>query len=681
MLQEIILLLVLAQIFEKGSVSAENPRADLFNLAAFKNVPANVRLSVNQILNSPFGSLRSGSVSDDHDCEKITSVPRHLTFITRHRFYTKYTHAYNIPIISSNQVSNKALTRACHIVRFLFADRRDVRQSLYRNFGRFGVIGLREHTTTIPEFSHLPSWYNQRARGLGGVLGRPISTGGEENLLCLRQDRYYGDDIFFHEAAHNVAEVALRGNGIPGMYSRIVRAYNNAKRRGLYRNTYSMTDSREYFAEGMQSFFNNHPDARPPNGIHNHVNTRAELREYDPTLYRIIKEAYPCMNTYYTCTNNQRNMRSNCDGSTRGKTTPTKKGTTKKTLPTECVTTWETVSNVNQNCYDRNIYCTSWARQGYCRSSWAYMKSNCCKSCNGGAQAAGTCRDQSSYCPFWASRGECNRNPRYMKVSCKKSCKVCSEKKKVVKCRTVTPPSPSTTVMTPPLPTTQELVTPPLPGTTTNAPNTPPLPGTTEAPNTPPLPGTTKAPNTPPLPGTTEKPNTPPVPTDIGPPPVPKKCETPVAAGIENKRVPDGAMTASSSVNKWHGPHQARLNLKSSRKGVGAWCAGIQDKNQFLQVDLGIMKTVKKLDVQGRDSPYAKYVTKFNIEYSEDNISWVPYVDDLDFSKAKVFAGNTDTKSVKSIEFDYPFIARYIRIKPQEWKNLICMRIEVYYCS
>lgn len=69
----------------------------------------------------------------------------HILFLSfRHRFYTKYTHAYNIPIISSNRVSDKALTRACHIVRFLFADRRDVRQSLYRNFGRFGVIGLRE---------------------------------------------------------------------------------------------------------------------------------------------------------------------------------------------------------------------------------------------------------------------------------------------------------------------------------------------------------------------------------------------------------------------------------------------------------------------------------------------------------------------------------------------------------
>ena len=51
----------------------------------------------------------------------------------------------------------------------------------------------------------MPDWWNRRARGLGGTLRIPVSCGGEENLLCLRNDRYYGDDIFFHETAHAVA--------------------------------------------------------------------------------------------------------------------------------------------------------------------------------------------------------------------------------------------------------------------------------------------------------------------------------------------------------------------------------------------------------------------------------------------------------------------------------------------
>ncbi|MCH8215687.1 MAG: hypothetical protein IH892_02820 [Planctomycetes bacterium] len=37
----------------------------------------------------------------------------------------------------------------------------------------------------------------------------------------------------------------------------------------------------EYFAEGVQSWFNNN---RPPDHDHNYVDTRKELKEYDPEL-------------------------------------------------------------------------------------------------------------------------------------------------------------------------------------------------------------------------------------------------------------------------------------------------------------------------------------------------------------------------------------------------------------
>lgn len=305
------------------------PRADQFNLDTYEkyeHVPNNIRLQVQ--LSNTASRLRPGHAKDTHSCDVISSVPNDLTFITRYNYYRKYTEAYGIPVVSSSRVSDAALKRACYIARFLFADRRDVRESMYKHFGRFGVIGVNEQTTTIPEFSHMPKWWDTRARGLGGVLGRPISTGGEENLLCLSKDRYRGDDIFFHEASHGVAEVAIRGGGIPGFYDRLLTQFNYVKRIGLWQNTYAMTDSREYFAEGMQSFFNCHIEADPPNGIHNRINTHQELKAYDPGLYNLIKEAYPCMNKYHTCTLNPPDMRMNCDGSKPASTQATSSKTT-----------------------------------------------------------------------------------------------------------------------------------------------------------------------------------------------------------------------------------------------------------------------------------------------------------------------------------------------------------------
>lgn len=52
----------------------------------------------------------------------------------------------------------------------------------------------------------------------------------------------------------------------------------------------------EYLAEGAQSFFDCNAQSDPPNGIYNHVNTRTELKSYDPVLYEFLKEIFPCQN-------------------------------------------------------------------------------------------------------------------------------------------------------------------------------------------------------------------------------------------------------------------------------------------------------------------------------------------------------------------------------------------------
>ena len=38
-------------------------------------------------------------------------------------------------------VADEALKRACYVVRFLFADRKDIRDNMYKYFGRVAVIG------------------------------------------------------------------------------------------------------------------------------------------------------------------------------------------------------------------------------------------------------------------------------------------------------------------------------------------------------------------------------------------------------------------------------------------------------------------------------------------------------------------------------------------------------------
>lgn len=51
-------------------------------------------------------------------------------------------------------------------------------------------------------------------------------------------------------------------------------------------------------AEGVQSFFNVNDYSATPNGIHGPISTRDKLRTYDPALYQLIEEVWPCHNTY-----------------------------------------------------------------------------------------------------------------------------------------------------------------------------------------------------------------------------------------------------------------------------------------------------------------------------------------------------------------------------------------------
>ena len=185
----------------------------------------------------------------------------------------------------------------------------------------------RELTTHIPEHRFLdPNFWNERARGLGGTLHLPLTTGAEENVLCLPSDRYKDQDILLHEFAHGVNLVSAESVD-RGFKARMQNAYSSALRRGLWARTYAATNPVEYFAIGTQAFFDQGPvpsygqcrtDSNlcpsspgdqfnfehlkgsngPPggNGVHNNINTRAELRTYDPTLYQILSEVFPCGN-------------------------------------------------------------------------------------------------------------------------------------------------------------------------------------------------------------------------------------------------------------------------------------------------------------------------------------------------------------------------------------------------
>lgn len=205
--------------------------------------------------------------------------------------YKKYLNAEGIPIISSSNVTNAGLYAAAKTINMMLVGRQDIRTMMIKKGAYFAVIGRTEKTTSLPEYYFLDSTWDQRARGFGATLSLPLTSAGEENLLKDNTDVYRGDDIAIHEFSHSIHVLALDFID-PTFSSRLQSIYNSAMSKGLWENTYAATDYKEYWAEGVQDWFNANLEAIPTNGIHNSVNTKSELKTYDPDLYNLIASVF-----------------------------------------------------------------------------------------------------------------------------------------------------------------------------------------------------------------------------------------------------------------------------------------------------------------------------------------------------------------------------------------------------
>ena len=248
------------------------------------------------------GCKKSGDDSNPVTPSEITTPPSSLGLSA---FYKKYLNADGIPVISSENVSDEALRRARDIVKDMVRLIGDAKTRMIANHIRVGVIGVNERPTQMPEYSDLytafpgTDWDN-RARAYGATLERPLTTDCEENLLCQAGDRYRGEEILTHEFAHAIHELGLRFSD-PGFDGRLQAAYDHAVSTGLWTNTYAISDIREYWAEGVQDWYNVNLEASPANGVHNQVNTRSELLAYDSMLYDLIKAYFADDNVRHGC--------------------------------------------------------------------------------------------------------------------------------------------------------------------------------------------------------------------------------------------------------------------------------------------------------------------------------------------------------------------------------------------
>ena len=111
------------------------------------------------------------------------------------------------------------------------------------------------------------------------------------------------------------------------------------------------------------------------------------------------------------------------------------------------------------------------------------------------------------------------------------------------------------------------------------------------------------------------------------------------ALGMENRQIPDSAITASSSYNAISfAPSIGRLHFLSAGSGkYGSWAASANNENQWFQVDLGSWTKVSAVATQGRQDA-DQWVKTYSLSSSYDGVFWETVNNEHDVVQVQILA-------------------------------------------
>uniref|UniRef100_A0A3P8VNH0 Neuropilin n=1 Tax=Cynoglossus semilaevis TaxID=244447 RepID=A0A3P8VNH0_CYNSE len=150
-----------------------------------------------------------------------------------------------------------------------------------------------------------------------------------------------------------------------------------------------------------------------------------------------------------------------------------------------------------------------------------------------------------------------------------------------------------------------------------------------------------------------------------------------MALGMESGKISDDQISASTTFydSRWL-PRQARLNNNDN-----AWTPAEDSNKEYIQVDLQFLKVLTGIATQGavsKETQKSYYVTTFKLEVSTNGEDWMVY---RHGKNHKIFHANTDPAEVVLNRVPQPVLARFVRIRPQTWRNGIALRFELYGCQ
>ncbi|MEE6467128.1 hypothetical protein FKM82_007144 [Ascaphus truei] len=152
------------------------------------------------------------------------------------------------------------------------------------------------------------------------------------------------------------------------------------------------------------------------------------------------------------------------------------------------------------------------------------------------------------------------------------------------------------------------------------------------------------------------------------------QCKEPL--GMESGEIHSDQISVSSQYSTNWSAERSRLNYAEN-----GWTPGEDTMKEWIQVDLGLLRFVSGIGIQGATSKETKkkyYIKSYKVDISSNGEDWITLKDG---SKHLVFPGNNNPIDVVFRSFPKPVLTRFVKIRPVTWESGISLRFEVYGCK
>jgi hypothetical protein len=228
-------------------------------------------------------------------------------------YYSKFTNARDFIVLGSRHVSDEALLKANDTIRKMFAYRHDIIKAMIADGVRLVVLGRAERLTDLPEFHRKPDAPRGMAddvRFLDYTPELKLIVVPEENVLMLPGEPFAGKYMIvnvFAKAFYRVAglrpvdleferrrdkqQYELRVKRLDVDFDqKLQEIHERAMKNGIWKGTPAGNHRIEYWAAGIEAYFDAAGDVAAPHNADRPITTREALRAYDPDLCALVDE-------------------------------------------------------------------------------------------------------------------------------------------------------------------------------------------------------------------------------------------------------------------------------------------------------------------------------------------------------------------------------------------------------